>query len=446
MINMEQWIEFALRQGAEEAEIFYENTSSNSIKVYEQNVESLLSATAKGIGVRIFINQGMGFAYTSDFSEESLQYVINEAIENAKICPSDSHNGLPQRESYTDIPEIFRSDYQQIDADEKIKLLLDMEKQAKGYHPNIAKVIQTSFADQITDIQLLNSKGFHGAFQSNYCYAGTYVAAQQGSEMQTGGGVTFGRHIDELSLERAVGDACDTALVLLGGQKVRSQKAPVVFNKQVGIMFMYVIANSLYADAVQKGRSLFKDKLGKAVASTNVSLVDDGRYLKGLATSPFDGEGNPSTTTRLIEQGVLRAFMYDTYTARKAGVRSTGNASRSYRSTPSLSTTNFYMENGTVSKEQVIASVKDGFYVMEVSGLVTGGANPITGDFSVGATGRWIKDGQFTTAVREVTIAGNLMSMLEQIDMVANDMEILPIVGSFGCPTFKVNQLAISGS
>ncbi len=445
MDNLEKWIDYALQHGADEAELFYEHSESNTIKVYQQQVESLLSATAKGIGIRVFVNQGMGFAYTSDFTPDSLQNVILEAIENAKICPSDQYNGLPEVQSFEPITDIFDPTYADVTTDEKIQWLLTMEKQASEYHPNITKVVQASFADQLTEIRLLNSKGFDGSFKSNYCYGSVYVAAEKDQEMQTGGGVTFGRHLHELRATEAVADACESALVLLGGKKVQSQKAPVVFDKKVGIMFMYILSNSLNAEAVQKGRSLFKDKIGQTVAHADVSIVDDGRYTKGLATSPFDGEGIPSGTTQLIENGVLQGLVYDTYTARKEGVDSTGNASRSYRSTPSLSTTNFYMKNGSHTKEEIIGSVENGFYVMEVSGLVTGGANPITGDFSVGATGRWIENGQFTSAVREVTIAGNLISMLTDIELIGNDMEIIPIVGSFGSPTFKVKQLAISG-
>ncbi|OEF98697.1 TldD/PmbA family protein [Desulfuribacillus alkaliarsenatis] len=446
MVNLHKWLEFAQKNGAQEVELFYEHTSNNNIKVYQQNVESLTSATAKGLGVRTFVNNGMGFAYTSNLEPDAIEMIIKESIENAKICPHDEYNGLPEKQAYNPIPNIYNEQYSQIEPSKKIELLLQMEDQASKYQHEISKVVQTSFADQVTEITLLNSNGFQGNFKSNYCYSGLYVAAERNGEMQTGGGVTYGRHINELMINRAIEDACDTAIVLLGGKKVKSQKAPIVFDKKVGMMFLYVLSNSLYAESVQKGRSLFKDKLNKMVASPDVSIVDDGLYAEGLATSPFDGEGVPSNSTQLVEKGILKAYMYDTYTAKKDGVKSTGNASRSYRSTPSLSTTNFYMKNGKFSKDDIIKSVKNGFYVMEVSGLVTGGANPINGDFSVGATGRWIVDGEFTTAVREVTIAGNLMTMMENIELVGNDMEIIPMMGSYGSPTFKVNELTISGT
>ncbi|OEH85904.1 hypothetical protein BHU72_03785 [Desulfuribacillus stibiiarsenatis] len=443
--NWNQWIEYALQKGAEEVEIIYEHSATNNIKVYEQKVEALTSATSKGVGIRVFIKKGMGFAYTSDLTTETIQKVVEEAIENATICPPDEFNGLPEKQNYQSIEAIYHENYKEISMEQKIKFLMDLEKQAKDYDSEITKVVQASFADQVTSIQLLNSKGFDGSFKSNYCYGGVYVAAERVGEMQTGGGMTFSRNFHQLDPDIAVQEACDTALILLGGKKIKSQKANIVFDKKVGMMFMYILANSLSADAVQKGRSLFKDKKNQYIASPLVSIIDDGLYEKGLATSPFDGEGVPSSTTHLIQNGVLKDYMYDTYTARKDKVRSTGNASRSYRSTPSLSTTNFYLENGTSSKQDIIGSVKNGFYVMEVSGLVTGGANPITGDFSVGATGRWIENGEFTTSVREVTIAGNIISMLKDIEMVGNDMEIIPIMGSFGCPTIKVNELAISG-
>ena len=212
-------------------------------------------------------------------------------------------------------------------------------------------------------------------------------------------------------------------------------------------MFMYVLSKALTAEAVQKGRSLFADKLDKRVAASHVSIIDDGTLEDGLATAPFDSEGVPCKSTDVIKDGVLTNYLYDVYTSNKDGVESTGNADRgSYRGIPSVSPSNFYLSPGTKKPKEIIGEVENGFYVHKVSGLVTGGANPISGDFSVGATGQWIENGEVKQAVSEITIAGNLIDFLKDIDQIGNDLKFNPMIGSFASPTFKVKKLAISGS
>jgi PmbA protein len=211
-------------------------------------------------------------------------------------------------------------------------------------------------------------------------------------------------------------------------------------------MFMSVLAQALTAEAVQKGRSLFAEKIDERVAAENVNIIDDGTLEEGLATAPFDSEGVACQRTEVIKDGVLKSFLYDTYTANKDNRKSTGNASRGgYRGIPVVSSTNFYLAAGDTAKEDIIAGIDDGFYVHKVSGLVTGGADPISGDFSVGATGQWIENGEIKGAVREVTIAGNLIDFLENIVELGDDLKFNPAVGSYASPTFKVEELAISG-
>ena len=446
-IDLGKYLAKAKELGAEDVELYYEYSESNSIEVYQQQVESLESATAKGLGIRVFRAGKMGFAYTSDFRPEALEEVIKEAVANAKVATVDKNRTLPQQNyDYPEL-EIYNPNFNERKIEEKMDIAFTMEEEALAYDNKIASVTSVTYGDSIHRVKIINSNGLAESYKSNSCYAYLSVIASQAEEKQTGFAVTYGRDLAELTPEETAQEAAQNGIDLLGGRAVDSQEAPVIFTPKIGSMFMYVLSQALTAEAVQKGRSLFAGKLGKEVAAPEVNIIDDGTLEAGLATTPFDSEGVVSQKTEVIKDGKLNSYLYDTYTANKDDRESTGNASRGgYRGIPGVSSTNFYLAAGEKDKTEIIADVENGFYVQEVSGLVTGGANPISGDFSVGASGQWIEEGEIKTAVREITIAGNLIDFLENITALGNDLEFNPAIGSFAAPTFKVEGIAISGN
>jgi len=445
-LDLNKWLKRAQELGAEDVELYYQYSESNSIKVYQQQVDSLESATAKGLGVRVFVDHKMGFAYTSDFRTAALEEVIKEAVANARVATADENRDLPQEDyDYPDL-DIYNPDFETRTIEEKIDIAYQMEEEALDYDERIKSVVNVNYGDSIYNVTIVNSNGLNESYQSNSCYSYLSVIASEDEEDQTGFGVTHGRDLDELTPQETAQEAAENALKLLGGAAVDSQKAPVVCTPKIGSMFMSVLAQALTAEAVQKGRSLFAEKIDERVAAENVNIIDDGTLEEGLATAPFDSEGVACQRTEVIKDGVLKSFLHDTYTANKDSRQSTGNASRGgYRGIPGVSSTNFYLAAGDTAKEDIIAGVDNGFYVHKVSGLVTGGADPISGDFSVGATGQWIENGEIKGAVREVTIAGNLIDFLENIVELGDDLKFNPAVGSYASPTFKVEELAISG-
>ena len=445
-LDLNKWLSRAQELGADEVELYYQYSESNSIKVYQQQVDSLESATAKGLGVRVFVNHKMGFAYTSDFREEALEEVIKEAVANAEVATADENRTLPQEEYEYPNLNIYNPEFESRTIEEKIDIAYQMEEEALDYDDKIKSVVDVNYGDSIFHVKIVNSNGLEESYHSNSCYAYLSVIASEGEEDQTGFAVTHGRDLLDLTPEETAQEASDNAIKLLGGAAVESQSAPVVFTPEIGSMFMYVLSQSLTAEAVQKGRSLFAGKLGEEVAAEDVNIIDDGTLEEGLATAPFDSEGVVCQETEVIKNGKLKGYLYDTYTANKDETTSTGNASRGgYRGIPGVSSTNFYLDAGEKDKEEIIAEIDNGFYVQKVSGLVTGGANPISGEFSVGASGQWIEDGEIKGAVREITIAGNLIDFLKNIVELGNDLEFNPAIGSFASPTFKVKELAISG-
>ncbi|MBM7624623.1 TldD/PmbA family protein [Sporohalobacter salinus] len=446
-LDLKQIIAQGEELGVDDIELFHEESSENNIKIYEGEVESLKSANAKGIGIRVFIDDKMGFAYTSNFEEEEIEKTLKEAIANAEVASADEYRTLPEAVAEVEELDLYSEDLAAVKLEDKIQLVLDLEKAALEYDERIASVDTVGYGDSEVEIRIVNSKGFDKSYRKNQCYAYSYVIAREGEDTETGMAITYGDSVAELTPQKTGEEAAENAVNLLGGQPVDSQEVPVVFPPKVGSMFMYVLSQALTAEAVQKGKSVFAQKVGERVAAKEVNIIDNGLLEEGLATSPFDSEGVPSTETEIIKEGELQTFLYDTYTANKAEMESTGNASRgSYRGIPSVAPSNFYLGAGDKSAEEVLASVDKGFYVMKVSGLVTGGANPISGDFSVGATGRWIENGELTKPVREITIAGNLIDFLQDIDLIGNNLKFNPMIGSYATPTFRVKSLAISGS
>ncbi|ADL11889.1 TldD/PmbA family protein [Acetohalobium arabaticum] len=446
-LDLKQIIAQGEELGVDDIELFYEESSENNIKIYEGEVESLKSANAKGLGIRVFIDDKMGFAYTSNFSAEEIEKTLQEAIANAEVASTDEYRTLPETVEKVEKLDLYSDDLAAAELEEKIQLALDLEAAALEYDERVDSVDTVGYGDNEVEIRIVNSKGFNESYRQNQCYAYSYVIAREGEDAETGMAITYGDSVAELTPQKTGKEAAENAVALLGGQPVESQKAPVVFPPEVGSMFMYVLSQALTAEAVQKGKSVFAQKVGEEVAAKEVNIIDNGLLEEGLATAPFDGEGVPSAKTEIIKDGKLKTFLYDTYTANKGNGESTGNASRgSYRGIPGVSPSNFYLANGDSSAEGVLSSVDNGFYVMKVSGLVTGGANPISGDFSVGATGRWIEDGELTKPVREITIAGNLIDFLQDIDMIGDNLKFNPLIGSYATPTFRVKNLAISGS
>ena len=265
---------------------------------------------------------------------------------------------------------------------------------------------------------------------------------QEEEDNQTGFALQYRLKFAELDPETVGREAAEKAVRMLGAKQIGTQRVPVLFDPYVATSFLGVLAPALTAEAVQKGKSLFAQKIGQPVGSNVLTLVDDGTLPNGIASAPFDGEGVPSSRTVLIENGELKTYLYNTYTAARDGVSSTGNGVRgSFKSTPEVGTTNFFIQPGEVSQQQLMTDIKEGLYITEVMGMHT--ANPISGDFSVGAAGLWIKDGQFTVPVRGIAIAGNLADLLQSIEGVASD---LTFFGGKGSPTVRIGQMTVSGS
>ena len=436
---------FAAATGVEQSEAFAQLGRSLRVKVYRQEVEELVSSTGSGVGIRVFSGGSVGYAYTSDLSDESLKAAAQAAADAMSVTAPDEFAGLPEPAGEFSPLELYSPELAALPVADKIAFAMRVEKAALGSDSRISQVESATYSEGDSHIALANSLGFEHQFSETSCYSFLQAIAEQDGQMQTGISFTTGRNLEQMDAEATGREAAWRALSLLGAGQCASMSCPVVMDPFVTASVIGAIGSVLTGEAVQKKRSMFAGREGQRVAGALVNLLDDGIHPDGLATAPFDGEGVPTRQTGLIKNGELQAFLYDTYSGRKDGRTSTGNGARgSYRSQPRVSPTNLRLLGGSVSPGQMLAGVDLGFYVMDVTGMHSG-VNPVSGDFSVGATGRLIRGGSLAEAVREVTIAGNLLDMLDTIKKIGNDNRWVPFGGSIHAPSIMIGQMTVSG-
>lgn len=432
----------AKKMGAKQAEAFVQVGREASCRVRDGEIEHLTQATSKGVGLRVIVKNRLGFSFTSDFEPSSLNDFVDRAVKLAEAAAPNPLNGLPDEKDLGDFPDVgalYDPEVASLAADWKITAALEMEKAARA-DPRIKTVESVEAGEGVSEIFLASSAGVTGYSQGTSVYLYTGAVAEADGQLQNSWWYDARRFLKDLeSPEHVAKEAARRAVRMLGAKKVKSQKVPVVFDPMMAASFIGGIAGAVNGDSVYKKSSFLASKLGQTIAPSTITIVDDGLMPKGLATSPFDGEGVPTRRSPIVERGVLKTFLYDAFTARKAKTRSTGNASRGYRSLPSIGTHNLYLEPGSRTPEALIKDVAHGFYVTTMLGH---GANLVTGEYSRGANGLWIENGELTRPVQEVTVAGNLLDMLSRIDGVGSD---LTFRGSVGAPTIRFNELTVSG-
>ncbi|AVX20127.1 PmbA protein [Carboxydocella sporoproducens DSM 16521] len=438
----EQALAYLKKAGTVEGEIYLSSSRELSVDVANSQVETLKMAEEQGLGIRVFREGKLGFAYTSDFSPAAVQRAVEQALANAVHTAADPAYGLP--ENAKDYPELQLLDplLAQTPVETKIELAKRVEAQAHAADPRVKITESCGYSESQYTIAIVNTRGLKASYEGGYCGAYAFVVAEDKGEAQTGYHFNYALDFNSLNPEEIGREAGLQAARMLGAEPLTTATMPVVFAPRIATAFLGVLAPALSAEAVQKGKSLFAGKIGSNVAAPLVTLIDDGRRPGAIMSAPFDGEGVPSQETILIQAGRLDSFLYNTYAARKEGKQSTGNGQRpsGFKGTPEIGTTNFFLAPGPVSPEQLLAEIEYGFYVTEVMGMHT--ANPISGDFSVGAAGFLIEKGQLTKPVRGVALAGNLAELLQKIDAIADD---LTFFGGKGSPTVRIQAMPVSG-
>jgi PmbA protein len=428
-----------------EAEAIVMDEQETLVRVDRGQVEQLSQSGSKGLGVRVVDDGRVGYAYTSDLGRESVDATWQAALDLARVATPDEYRALPDPQPVPDQDlEIWDPELPGVSTEAKIALARRVEEAALAVDPRVAMTNRCTYQDAVSHVYLANSRGFAGAYDRTVAVSYVIGIGRDDEGQTMAFGLDASNFFHDLDA-RAIGEeAGRRAVQILGGQPVETQTATVVFDPMTTGEILGYLSRALTAEAMQRGRSFLAGKMGQEVGSDRVSLLDNGRLKRGLASAPFDGEGVPTSATRLIDEGVLQAVIYDTYTARKDGVASTGNAQRgSHRSLPSLGPSNFYLQPGVVSPEEIIAGVDRGLYVTRV--MQTGGTDPITGDCSMAASGLWIENGQLARPVSGVTVATTLPDLLRNVVAVGSDLRVVPFAGAIGAPTIRVEGVTIGG-
>lgn len=419
--------------------------TETDVRAHGGAVESLSSARTRGVGIRVIADARVGYAYTADLSEAMLSATLDEARANASVATPDEANLLPQGGDLPEMPELYDPAFAEVATEDKVDLALRLEAAARTGQ-RIKGVDSARYGDSDRLAAIRSTTGLRGAYRRADAYVAVEALAEADGATTSAYGLDVARLPGDLDVEAAAAEAAQRAARLLGGRKPAGARIPILLDPFATASLLGVLAAGLVAEAVQKGRSLFADKVGERLGGAHLSLVDDGRLAEGLAAAPWDGEGVPTGRTRLIEDGVLARFLHNTHTAAKDGVASTGNASRAgFASPPGVSPTNLFFEPGPDDQEALLAQAGSAFYCQQILG-VHSGANPVTGDVSVGAAGLMVRDGAFAEPVREASIAGTIPGMLDGLVAVGSDLRFLPVGGGMGGATVLVEGMTLSGA
>ena len=434
----------AMQRGATAADAIVRDATEFSTLVRMGEVETLKEAGSRGVGLRVFQGKRVASTYSSDFTEEGIERLVNGALDLAKVTSEDPASGLPDSSELGTLSgdlHLYFDDVYSLPPEERIEYARRAEKAALDFDPRIRNSEGGGFDASTGRKVLANSLGFVGEYRRSSCsITAVPIARDEKGGMQRDYWYSAARSLAKLESPESVGrEAARRTIRRLGARKVPSTRVPVVLDRTIAASVLGNIFEAASGDSIYRQSSFLVGKLGERIAGENITVIDDGTMPGGFGTTPFDGEGVPSRKTVVIENGVLKSYLLNTYTARKLGLKTTGNAARGLAGNPGIGSGNFFLQPGQHSPQQIIAGVKRGFFVTEFLGF---GVNLVTGDFSRGATGIWIENGELTFPVEEVTIAGNLKDMLNNISEIGSDLEFR---SSTACPTLRIDGMTLAG-
>jgi PmbA protein len=429
-----------LKKGADEAEAYLESSRSLTVEVRDGDVETIQEASGAGVGVRVLVRGRMAFASSNDLRPKALEDVAARAVVFARTSTADPNNVLPDDPGSTDVPGLYDPEIAGISLEEKIELAKRLEDCARR-DPRTTRSAGAAYREQAEEVFLANSHGLRKSRKSTSCSCDVSIVVEKGDEKSRGGDSCGRRFYADLKPVREIAaKAVDDAVGMLDPRPVKTQRAAVVFDPDAASAVLGGLLAAVNGERVLQGASFLGGRLGQPVASRLVTVIDDGTRPKGPGSAPFDGEGVPTGTRLVVDQGVLGAYLYNSAVARRAGVRSTGNAVRSgFSSLPAIGAHNFFMAAGEAKPEDIIRATVKGLWLKEVTGY---GINPVDGNFSGGASGFWIENGKVAFPVKGLTIAATAEEMLKGIDMVADDLDL---ARAMTAPTFRIRLMQIGG-
>ena len=437
-ISVEDIVKKAIAKGCDSAEVYLRNSSGISVEAKGGKVEALEASRDFGLALKVIKGKKLGFSFTT--TPDGIGRTIDEAVEGSAWTGDDEYIGIPDCLKPQDVL-VFDPAIKNIDEKDVINEALLLESTALSFDERIKKVRKAEVSAGSGTTTIANSNGINITYDSTYYSAHVTTLGSDNGDSQMGWEYAGSRRRSDIDI-KAVGEgSAKRALELLGSKKMSAVKVPVILTPSVAIEFLEILSSSISAEAVQKQRSFLAGKTGQTIISPLIDLVDDGTRQWGTGTSPVDGEGVPSKNKIIVEKGVLKGYIHNTYTARKDGVSSTGNAARgSAKGLPGVGVTNFYISTmGDSSEQGLITSMKKGIVVLSAMGVHT--ANPVSGDFSVGISGLWVENGEIQYPIKEAIVSGNILEMFKKVEAVGDN---LTFYGSAGSPSLLVGDMDIS--
>jgi PmbA protein len=434
-------IDLALTSGATDAECTLSEGEEFSVGVRMKEVEKLTQAGSRGAGIRVLVGKRSGSSKTSDLTPEGIAAMVKSALSLAAITSEDPFAGLPEEfGQLTDDLRLYDEAVAQMQTEWKIAQAILTEQTALAFDPRIVNSEGAGFDTYLGSRAFVNSRGFRGAYRTSTCGLSVVPVAKENGGMERDYWSSAAREAARLESAEYVGrKAAERAIRRLGARKIATQKVPVIFEPRTARSLLGDLFDAVNGGAIYRDASFLAGKLGQKIASEHLTVIDDATLPGLFGSSPFDDEGSPSRRTVVIERGVLKSYLLNTYTARKLGLKTTGNASRGLSGAAGVGPGNFYIEAGERTEAQLIGGLRQGLYITE---LIGASANNATGDYSAGAAGLWIENGELAYPVSEITVAGNLKQMLVDLEQPASNLEFR---SSMAAPSLLIREMTISG-
>jgi PmbA protein len=422
-------------------EIMTGHSRTLSIEARDGKIDTFKSAEPVGVSIRILKAGGMGFSFSSSFADADLLRMVDSARIGAQMQTPDQFNLLSGQADYPEMPELYDAKLASIPVSDKVDRALELERLTLAADHRIKRVRKASYGESIYSVHIRNSRAVYGGYSGSSASSSVAAIAEDDGDSQLGWDFDYSSGFDSIDIAAIACSAAKRAVAQLGAKKIPGMNCPVVLDNRVAADFLELLSASFSGENLFKGKSLLKGKAGEQLFPAIITVRDDATLSGGMATAPFDGEGVSSQDTLLVDNGVINGFLYDTAYAARKGAVSTGNSARSgVKGLPHLGISNFFIENGTASAASLLLGIAKGLLVTSVIGMHT--ANPVSGDFSVGATGFLVLDGEVTIPVKGVAISGNIIDLFKNVAMVGDDLRFFSQVAS---PSLKISSLDISG-
>lgn len=437
--------EEGVKLGFSELELYYEKNDSLTIELYEGEVDGYNSEEVQGASVRGLYNGKTGYAYTERLDEDSIQFLLKNAKENAELIENEPEEFFTEQATYEDI-EFYTPALEAVSPEKMIKLLQNIEKKVLDYDPRVIKIDHAAIQKKTMVKGIFHNKGLTLNERNNFLRVYISLLVQENDELKSGMHFKVTKDFNELDADDIAKEAVEDALSYLGEQKYPNKNYLVILKNSAAASLLSTFASSFSAQAVQDNQSRLKGKLGEDIASNQVTLVDNPLLPDGVSSSTFDSEGVPTSKLIIVEDGKLQTYFHNLKTAKKDGVTSTGHAHRqSYKDAIEVGPSNFYVQPAKHSYEELYSDVKEGIIITDLAGLHSG-ANQISGDFSLAADGYYVKDGKIVGPTKQMTVAGNFFELLKDVEEVGEDLEFSPMSfhGYVGSPSLKIKSLAIT--